>query len=185
MKKIISLMCTLLLVGIKLAHGQSGSGTAQTFSSALQFRTELVHRVEESRESARQAIAMLKRHSNPSGLQVEENADKGFAALDIGHRLLAAGMPIAAEEFYLFVESSMEVTASMSGKVESGIRFQAWRTLADVRTRYLNKLEAAEVALSEARAINPDDPDLNRLQRSLDVRRGRANAVAVSKEGES
>ncbi len=149
--------------------------------AAAQTRATLANEVQDDRESAARALETLRATKNPSELETTAEAGWGFAAVDIGHRLLAAGKPTAAEVFFEEAESALSQAVAQTSDDHSREKAQYLQTLAQVRGNYLGKEKEAGENMAAAARLQPDDERLQRLSENyaarLKAREGLASRV--------
>lgn len=143
----------------------------ETMKAALQFRADLVAAVGRDAETPASALQRLRDNGSASGLATARDVDLGYAALDVGHRLLALRRPDAAEVFFRAAEEGFELASNRTPRTLAREKAQYLEKLAVVRGNYLNKIAQAKADIDEAIQLQPNDKSLGE-SRSL-LARGR------------
>lgn len=164
-------------------HAQQMESTANAMSDALQLRTALASDMADERPAALKGIAQLRSTKNPSGLPVDIDADFAFAAIDIAHRLLAAGKSTAAEEFFIVAEAALAKAVKRTANEKAQEKSQYLQTLSLVRENYLGKPQEAKLDLEAALALQPENKQLQQRNRAL-LNREQAQASILKKIAE-
>ena len=140
--------------------------------AGLTLRTDAAAAILKGSEKSAAAITRLKAHSSPSGLKIDKEADFAFAAIDVGQRLIAAGKPAEAEEFFLEAEKSLDKAVKKTADTEAHDKAMFLAKLAMIRRTYLNKPDQAKTDIEQAIALQPDDGELKKSRERLDQNRG-------------
>jgi len=145
---------------------------AQTVSSvdaekALNARKEIADSVLHG-TSADAALAQLRSAKNISGLPVPStDGDVGFAALDIGLRLLSAGKPEPAEKFFRETEKALAKAVKETLDEAPAEKAEYLSSLSFVRANFLNKKAEAKADLDEVLRLKPDHPTAKQARERL------------------
>ena len=172
---IVLVISGLLLTSPLIAQETKSSVVAESapgadLLAASQNRASLASQVEDTDESAQKALEELASMKNPSGLPVGKDASMGFAATDIGHRLLAAGKPTAAEVFFQAAENSLSNAVERTPDDLASEKSSYLQNLARIRGNYLGKHREAQEDMAAAAALQPDDERLQRLSKNYTAR---------------
>jgi hypothetical protein len=106
---------------------------------------------------ANAALAQLQGLTAPMGLPVDPAADFGYAAIDVGHRLIAAGRPDVAGIFFKTAETSLAAVVLQTPDTQAWNKAQYLQQLAMIRDRYLNNPVQAMADIEQALALQPND----------------------------
>lgn len=163
-------LASIFLAGSLTAQEETSSLTNETVPgdgllTAAQNRASLASEVEDSVESAQKALKELQTLKNPTGLPVGKDAGLGMAATDIGHHLLAAGKPTAAEVFFQAAEVSLSRAVEDTADEQAKEKAQYLQSLAQIRGNYLGKQKEAQEGMAAAAELQPDDEHLQRLSK--------------------
>lgn len=139
---------------------------AKDMLAAHEFRSELVADILAGRAKPQAALGKLRGRSNAMGLQFESQADFALAAMDIGHRLIAAGKPEEAELFFIEAEKSLGQAIDKLSNDDAKTKAMLLEQRAFIRTEFLNKSPEADVDLEKAATLQPEE---KRLQRKRDL----------------
>lgn len=166
---------TAVLLGLGTSLYAQETGVKETpelnrLSEATEQRAQIANSVTDDTISALKALAKLRKVDNPSGLPVNQHADLGYAAIDIGRRLVAAGKNTAAEAFFRAAEQAMTRAVGRTANDKAREKSQYLANLARIRENYLGKSKEAGIDIQEALALQPDDKHLQRLNRILSAR---------------
>ena len=151
------LLLALSLPGILSAQSVP---TLQTMNEALKLRSDMAAAIVQGSEKPAAALTRLRGQASPSGLKTDAAADFGFAAIDMGHRLIAAGKPAEAELFFQAAEKSLMMFLRKTPDTEAQQKAQCLQQLAFIRGRYLNNPAQARADLEQAITLLPDDKTL-------------------------
>jgi hypothetical protein len=144
----------------------------QAMVAARNFRQEMAQAVAKNEETPEAALKRLRSREAASGLSFEREADAGYAALDVGHRLMALDRPDAAEAFFRASEEGFEQAMRKASRGQSRERAAYLQKLAHVRGNYLNKADQALADIEEAIRLQPDDHSLKNSRGVLTRGRG-------------
>ena len=118
--------------------------------------------------SAESALAQLRGTKSISGLPVPSvDADIGFAANDIGLRLLSAGKPEAAEKFFREAEQALAKAVKETPDEDAASKAEYLSALSFVRAQFLNKKAEAKADLDEVLRLKPDHPTAKQARERL------------------
>jgi len=137
------------------------------FSDSLKLRADMADAIVGGREKCADALRRLKTCAVATGLKIPRSADFGFAAMDVGQRLLRAGHPSEAEVFFRESEESLAQAVTQTPDTEARDKAQLLRKLSFLRGRYLNKVPQARADIERAIALQPADLDLKIARASL------------------
>lgn len=150
------------------AEAVAATAMARTMNEGLKFRSELVASITDGKETPAAALARLKSRKAPGGLDnIDPAADLGLAAIDIGHRLIAAGKPDEAEKFFAEAEKSLDQMVKRTPDSAARDKALFLRKLSFIRGRYLNKVAQAKADIEQAIALQPEDKGLQRVKDDL------------------
>lgn len=180
MKLSPALFCFLL--GSAATAGAAASAPAparaltDAMSSALEYRAQLALAVAKNQEAADAALLRLSAHRDASGFVLASaDADLGYAALDVGRRLISLKRPDAAEVFFRAAEQALAQAARQAATPEQAHdKAQYLQKLATVRATYLNQAVQAKADIDEAIRLQPEDKSLVEARQRL--ARGRPEA---------
>ena len=144
----------------------------QTIQAGLLLRSDAAAAITAGSEKSAPAIARLKAHNSPSGLKIDKEADFAFAAIDVGQRLIAAGKPTEAEEFFLEAEKSLDKAVKKTADTQSHDKAMFLEKLSLIRGLYLNKADQAKADIEQAITLQPDDGNLKKTKDRLERDRG-------------
>lgn len=165
------LLFTLPLPGQTAAPPPAAA--ARSMNDGLKFRADLVAGVVAGQETPAAALVRLRRRKAPGGLdQIDPAADLGLAAIDIAHRLLAAGQPEAAEKFFREAEQSLDEVVKRTPDQSAREKALFLRKLSFIRGRYLNQAARAKADIEQAIALQPEDRGLQRAKEDLAAESG-------------
>ena len=136
-------------------------------SDALVLRTDLAAKVSMGTETPESAISRLRMQPAASGLPIDADADFGYAAIDVGQRLITLRKPAAAESFFKAAEQSLDVLIRRTADNQPRDKAQYLRKIALIRGEYLNKAGQAKLDIEQALVLQPDDKDLARAKQIL------------------
>jgi hypothetical protein len=148
------------------------SAAMKTMQAALKFRAEMAMAVGKNAEAPQSALKRLRDSGAASGMAVGRDADLGYAALDVGHKLLAIGRPDAAEVFFRAAELAFEQVANRTPRAQAREKAQYLQKLALVRGNFLNKPAQAKADIDDAILLQPEDKSLEQSRRQLARGRG-------------
>jgi hypothetical protein len=139
-------------------------------TAACQMRADMVAGIVKGTEKPDAALARLKRLSSPMGFSIDPEAELGYAAIDIGHRLLSAGKPVEAEIFFKAAEQPLAAAVKKTPETQPRDKAQFLQQLALIRGRYLNNAVQAKADIEQAIVLQPKDEGLqqNRAQLARD-----------------
>jgi len=165
----------LFLTSSLNAQEKNGSGDAEAIPGAsllvaIHERVAIANEITDDLESAEKALEQLRSLKFPSGLPVGKEAGMGFAATDIGHRLLAAGKPIAAEIFFRAAENSLSNAVESTSDELASEKSSYLQNLAHIRSNYLGKHKEAQEDMADAAALLPDNERLQRWSKNYTAR---------------
>lgn len=127
------------------------------FDKVIKLRSDTASGVAIGDEKPAAAIARLQAHESPSGLQIDHDADVGFALIDVGQRLIAERKPIEAEEFFQAAEKLLEAAVKKTPDTAARDKAMFLQNLGFIRSNYLNKGAQAWADLDSAVKLQPDD----------------------------
>ena len=131
-------------------------------TAAEQVRGEMAAGIINGREHADAALARLKALASPMKLPVDPGAEFGYAAIDVGRRLIAAGKPSEAEMFFRAAEASLAAVVLKTPDTQSWDKAQMLQQLSLIRSHYLNNAVQAKADIEQAIALQPSDAALQR-----------------------
>ncbi|HEY4299307.1 MAG TPA: hypothetical protein VGM73_00440 [Candidatus Didemnitutus sp.] len=166
--------------GTTAAAPISTASVLQALDDARQFRADLVSSIVAGNESADTALARLKTQASASGLAVTPDADLGFAAIDMGQRLLLVRRSVEAMKFFQTAESALAGLVQKTSDTQAWDKTQYLQQLAFVRSRYLGEATQAKADLDRAIALRPDDSYLIQLRTLLASEHGGLFSRGVS-----
>ena len=165
------LLLAVLAASVLTATAQPAVSLA-TMQAALKFRADLATAVGSQAETPASALQRLRASGAASGFTAEPDVDLAYAALDVGHRLLALHRPDAAEEFFRAAETAFEQASNRTPRAQAREKAQYLQKLALVRGNYLNKVAQAKADIDEAIQLQPNDKSLDESRRVLARGRG-------------
>ncbi len=127
------------------------------FAQVIKLRGDTATAVAKGEEKPAAAIARLQAHESPSGLQIDHDADVGFALIDVGQRLLAERKPVEAEKFFQAAEKLLEAAVKKTPDTAARDKAMFLQNLGFIRSNYLNKGTQAWADLDSAVKLLPDD----------------------------
>jgi hypothetical protein len=137
---------------------------AQSLAATLEQRSQLAVLLLKGQVTPAQAVGQL-RLATPSPLQIDPDTDFSLAAISIGEQLTAYGKYEAAQPFFAAAEP---VLVNVSKRVLStNEQALCLKTLAWIRSRYLNELAQAKLDIEAAYQLNPADKNLQALRQRL------------------
>lgn len=165
------LLCALTLgepLPAQTAADPAAAAMARTMEEGLKFRGDLVAGVVAGQETPAAALARLRSQKAPGGLDnIDPAADLGLAAIDIAHRLLAAGKPGEAEKFFREAEKSLDQVVKKTPDSAAREKALFLRKLSFIRGRYLNQAAQAKADIEQAIVLQPEDKGLQRAKEDL------------------
>lgn len=164
------LLTTLAASALTAAAQQPVS--LENMKAALTFRAELATTVGNGTETPASALQRLRDNGAASGLGTARDVDLGYAAMDVGHRLLALHRPEAAEVFFRAAEEGFEQASNRTSRGLAREKAQYLEKLAMVRGNYLNKVAQAKADIEEAIQLQPNDKALSEARSLLARGRG-------------
>lgn len=181
MKNIIRVVvcCFAATTVAALAQDKSAGGP---LAAVITLREGMASAIIKGDEKPDKAIARLLAHPSPTGLKIDRDADFGFAAIDVGLRLIAAGKPVEAELFFRAAEKSLDKMVKKTPDTASAEKAQYLGNLALIRASYLNNALQAKSDLDDAKKLRPDDKYLDGLRDTLGSERGDVFKKEVSKK---
>jgi hypothetical protein len=160
-------LCFLFIGGLLSAQTQTAATAATTTApmtpsltalvTAQQVRSVLVASIVNGSMQANAALVQLQGLTAPMGLPVDPAADFGYAAIDVGHRLIAAGSPVAAGVFFRAAETSLASVVLQTPDAQAWNKAQFLQQLALIRDHYLNNPVQAMADIKQAIALQPND----------------------------
>jgi hypothetical protein len=138
-----------------------------SLAAAQKVRSALVTSIVNGSVQVDTALAQLKGLTAPMGLPVDPAADLGFAAIDVGHRLLAAGKPAEAEKFFRAAEVSLAAVVLKTPDMQAWDKAQYLQQLSLIRSHYLNNAVQAKGDIEQAIALFPNDLSLQQARALL------------------
>lgn len=148
---------------------------------AMMIRREMAASVAGGGETPTAAITRLRAMDAPSGLNIESNASRAFAMIDIGHRLLSARKPDAAETFFREADNALTLAIEAVGDRSAAEKAQYLGARADIRANFLNQALAAKTDIDAAIQLQPDSEYYSRLRNSLARERSEAFKPTAAK----
>ena len=94
-------------------------------------------------------------------------AELGFAATDIGCRLLGKGKPVEAGAFFKAAETALALIVSQTADALAYDKARYLQGLAMVRGKYLGNVAQAKLDIEQAIALQPDDKYLQIVRDNL------------------
>jgi len=172
--RMCALMCAVSL-GVSLAAQVAAnaptntdqSAALQLMTDALKLRTDLAATVVAGAEPVETSIGRLRSGFSPSGLKIDPDADFAFAAIDVGHRLIAARKPAEAEQFFAEAETAMVSMIQKTPDSAAAEKAMYLQELARIRIRFLNKVVDGKADLAAALKLQPNDKNLQRFRNDL------------------
>ncbi|HVU17218.1 MAG TPA: tetratricopeptide repeat protein [Candidatus Didemnitutus sp.] len=140
---------------------------SNSFTVAIEARKAIVESVIQGKAVAAAALVSLQLTSNPSGLPVDSDSDLGFAASDVGFRLLGAHKPVEAMVFFVAAEASLTKALNGTAGQDAHQAVQLLRQLAFLRSQFLGKLAQARADIDAAIKLAPDNADLAKIRADL------------------
>lgn len=162
---LFSVILTLCLGVFVVNASAQAPVSLEAMQAALKFREQLANNVGGGIILPADALKLLQREPNASGLGVGPAADLGYAALDLGHRLLALHHPDFAEPFFQAAEENFVQAASQEPQARDKARLL--QQLAFVRANYLNKPAQARADIDEAIRLQPNNKSLAETRTAL------------------
>jgi hypothetical protein len=161
-----------LFIGGLLAAQTPTAPTATTpafnlMIAAQQVRSDMVAGIVKGSEPPDAALARLKGLPLPMKVSIDPTADFGYAAIDVGHRLMAAGRPAEAEAFFRAAERALAAVVLKTPDTQAWDKAQILQQLSLIRGRYLKDVVQAKADLDQAMALQPNDPLLRQLSALL------------------
>lgn len=138
-------------------------------AAALKLRGSIAQAVAAGTTKPEDALGQLREESSPTGLKLDPDADFAFAAIDVGHRLLAAGKTVQAEKVFQAAEQSLDTVVKRTANAQAREKAQYLTQLSLIRGNYLNKKDQARQDIDEAIGLQPEDKDLKRAKDALGV----------------
>jgi hypothetical protein len=135
--------------------------------AAQQVRSTMVAGIVNGGLQADVALAELQGLTKPMGLPADPAADFGYAAIDVGHRLIASGKPAAAEIFFKAGEASLAALVLQTPDTQAWNKAQLLQQLSLLRSHFLNNPVQAKADIERAIALQPNDALLQRQQALL------------------
>ncbi len=165
-----SLFHLFVMAGVAAITSQ---GWADAPSAALPLQEDVANAILRGDERAASALARLKAGSQRSGLGVaDDDADLGYAALDVGLRLIGAERAAEAEPFFDLAEKSLAKLVQKTPDGDAAAKSRYLATLAFIRSRFFNRDAEAKAALDAADRLQPDDPQLKQMRARLGTGKG-------------
>ncbi len=155
---------------------QAGAQTVSTTPSAsnlgaymtvIQARADMAAGIIGGKETVSTALVRLKTLSAPAWCQFDPDGDYSSAAIQIGHRLLAAGKSVEAELFFRAAEQSLVSVLARTPDSEPVIKAGYLGNLALIRGRYLGNPVQAVRDVTQALSLLPNDSNLTALRDSI------------------
>lgn len=140
--------------------------TAQVVSTtdaqqALVMRQGLVASIANNTTTAAAAISQLQAISSPTGMHyASPAADFAYAAIDVGHGLLATGNPASAVIIYKAAETALTTLIAQTSNGSARDKAQYLQALAYIQGRYLGEVVQAKSNIDQAIALQPGDRSL-------------------------
>jgi hypothetical protein len=103
------------------------------------------------------ALAQLQGLTAPMGLPVDPAGDFGYAAVDVGHRLIAAGKPAEAQIFFKAAEAALKAVVLKTPDAQAWDKAQFLQQLSLIHDQYLNSPVQAKADIEQAIALQPND----------------------------
>lgn len=144
----------------------------EDLQAARNSRVALVVAISRNEIPVARALQQLRAASKSSGFVQSPDVDQAYAALDVGHRLLAVDRPDAAEDFFRVAEQDFDQAAKRTPPGQAREKARYLRELALVRGRFLNKAAQAKADIDEAIRLQPDDKALKDFRGELARGRG-------------
>lgn len=146
------------------APGQPPGGIALR---APDSRDTLAHSVGDHSLSITAALAQMRASRSSTRLNFPPAVDFAYAAIDLGHRLLAAGKPTEAVTAFQAAEAALEVLVRTTPDARAHDKAQYLQSLAFIRGRYLSKAAQSKADIEQALALKPDEKSLTAVRRLL------------------
>jgi len=140
--------------------------------AALKVRSAMAAGIVTGSEDADAALARLKGLTSPMGLQADPDVDFGFAAIDVGQRLVAATQPAEAEKFFRAAEASLAAVVQKTPDADAWNKAQYLQQLALIRADYLNNAAQAKTDIEQAIALQPGNKVFKEQRAMLASRHG-------------
>ena len=125
-----------------------------------QAHADMVSGILGGKEQASAAVLRLKTIARPSWAKGDPDGDYGYAAIDLGSRLIAVGKPAEAALFFKVAETSFLTVLKKTPDAEAMVKAGYLQNLALIHGTYLNNPTQALVDLNQALALLPNDPYL-------------------------
>ena len=136
---------------------------ATLMREALTLRSAMALAISSEAEEAETALERLRGAQYPSGLRIGSDADFGYAALDVGQRLIVLNKMSEAAMFLEAAETALAQQVRETPDTQAGDKAQYLRNLALIRGNYLNKAAEAKEDIDAAIRLQPDDKHLKRF----------------------
>lgn len=137
----------------------------ERLARAAALRAELAHRIITGMDKPETVAERLKSERSPVGLDLDVRTERGLAAVDIGHRLVAAGRPEAGEVLFKAAEEAFgEALAALPERDSGGQKALLFEKRGQIRAEFLGKIDSAKTDFDEALRLRPDDRRLQSLR---------------------
>lgn len=159
-------LCNKIVFACALALCTVGFLPAQVVSTsdaqqALVMRQGLVASIANNTTTAAAAISQLQALSSPTGMHyASPAADFAYAAIDVGHGLLATGSPANAVIIYKAAETALTALVAQTLDNNARDKAQYLQALAFIQGRYLGEVVQAKSNIDQALALQPGDKSL-------------------------
>lgn len=137
----------------------------ERLARAAALRADLAQRIITGMDKPETVAERLKSERSPVGLELDVRTERGLAAVDIGHRLVAAGRPEAGEVLFKAAEEAFgEALGALPERDSGGQKALIFEKRAQIRAEFLGKIDSAKADFDEALRLRPDDRRLQNLR---------------------
>jgi tetratricopeptide (TPR) repeat protein len=161
------LFAALLALGLHGLLLAAPASDLQALTDAVKLRSDMADNVVKGLETSDAAIGRLRTLDSPSGLKIGGDFDFALAAIDVGLRLIPAGKPVAAGQFFQEAESSLIAALKNTPDAQTRDRAELLKHLAFIRGFYLGNAAQARVDIEQAIALQPDNKHLQEVRNNL------------------
>lgn len=164
-------MCVgLLLPG--WARAADAATPLEAMTEAVALRADLAAAVRDGTLKPGAALDQLRGSGTNAAFKLDGSAGFALAAIDVGHRLVAADRATEAEPFFREAESVLEEAVARLPDAQARLKAMYLRRLASLRSDYLQKPDQAKEDIERACALQPEDQYLQRVRERVINRRG-------------
>ncbi len=136
-------------------------------TAAVKLRSDMADNIVKGLEDPGAAITRLRAQDSSSGLKIGGDIDFALAAIDVGHRLIPAGKPAAAGQFFQEAEKSLVAALKKTPATQPRDQAELLKQLAFIRGFYLNNAAQAKADIEQALALQPGNQNLQEVRNNL------------------